>query len=82
MKRYPRDLTGYGRTPPDAKWPEGARIAVQIVLNYEEGGENNILHGDDASEAFLSEITAETGECDCFPGYTKENCDTQNIFGA
>ncbi len=53
---YPRDLTGYGATPPNANWPDGARIAVQIVLNYEEGGENNILHGDAASEAFLSEI--------------------------
>lgn len=53
---YPRDLIGYGRTPPDPKWPEGARIAVQFVVNYEEGGENNILHGDAASEAFLSEI--------------------------
>jgi OHCU decarboxylase len=53
---YPRDLTGYGATPPAANWPENARIAVQIVVNYEEGGENNILHGDAASEAFLSEI--------------------------
>lgn len=57
MSRYPRDMTGYGMTPPDPQWPGGARIAVQIVLNYEEGGENNILHGDAASEAFLSEIT-------------------------
>ncbi|NDV98774.1 allantoinase PuuE [Salipiger sp. PrR002] len=54
--RYPRDLTGYGETPPDARWPNGAKIAVQIVVNYEEGGENNVLHGDAASEAFLSEI--------------------------
>ena len=54
--RYPRDLRGYGRNPPDPKWPGGARLAVQFVLNYEEGGENNILHGDAASEAFLSEI--------------------------
>ena len=52
---YPRDLVGYGRTPPDPRWPGGARIAVQFVLNYEEGGENCILHGDAASEAFLSE---------------------------
>jgi OHCU decarboxylase len=50
-------MAGYGPTPPDPRWPDGARIAVQIVLNYEEGGENNILHGDAASEAFLSEIT-------------------------
>ena len=54
--RYPRDLHGYGASPPDAAWPNKARIAIQIVLNFEEGGENNILHGDAASEAFLSEI--------------------------
>jgi putative urate catabolism protein len=53
---YPRDLVGYGRNPPDPRWPGGARIAVQFVLNYEEGGENSVLHGDAASEAFLSEI--------------------------
>ena len=53
---YPRDMIGYGRNPPDPKWPGGARVAVQFVVNYEEGGENNILHGDAASEAFLSEI--------------------------
>lgn len=53
---YPRNLIGYGGNPPDPKWPNGARIAVQFVLNYEEGGENSILHGDAASEAFLSEI--------------------------
>ncbi|MBD2230623.1 allantoinase PuuE [Phormidium tenue FACHB-1052] len=52
---YPRDLVGYGRTPPQAQWPGNARIAVQFVINYEEGGENCILHGDAASEAFLSE---------------------------
>ncbi|MDH3551459.1 MAG: allantoinase PuuE [Gammaproteobacteria bacterium] len=53
---YPRDLRGYGRRPPDANWPNGARIAVQFVVNYEEGAENCVLHGDAASEAFLSEI--------------------------
>jgi OHCU decarboxylase len=53
---YPRDMIGYGRTPPFADWPNKARVAVQFVINYEEGGENNILHGDAASEAFLSEI--------------------------
>ena len=53
---YPRDLVGYGPNPPHADWPGGARIAVQFVLNYEEGGENCILHDDPASEAFLSEI--------------------------
>ena len=57
MTGYPRDMTGYGATPPVANWPNGAKIAVQIVVNYEEGGENNVLHGDAASEAFLSEIT-------------------------
>ena len=55
-KNYPRDLAGYGANPPDPKWPGGARLALQIVLNYEEGGENCVLHGDAASEAFLSEI--------------------------
>ncbi len=53
---YPRDMIGYGRRPPDPKWPGGARVAVQFVINYEEGGENSVLHGDPASEAFLSEI--------------------------
>lgn len=53
---YPRDLIGYGPNPPKAGWPGGARIAVQFVLNYEEGGENCVLHGDPASETFLSEI--------------------------
>ena len=56
MTAYPRDLVGYGRNPPDPRWPGEARIAVQFVINYEEGGENSILHGDVASEAFLSEI--------------------------
>ena len=54
--RYDRDMRGYGASPPDPRWPGGARIAVQIVVNYEEGGENSIAHGDAASEAFLSEI--------------------------
>ena len=53
---YPRDLIGYGATPPHPEWPEGARIALQFVLNYEEGGENSVLHGDTSSETFLSEI--------------------------
>lgn len=56
LKPYPRDLIGYGRNPPQADWPGNARIAVQFVLNYEEGGENCVLHGDHASEIFLSEI--------------------------
>jgi hypothetical protein len=53
---YPRDLVGYGRNPPHADWPGRARIAVQFVLNYEEGGENCVLHGDAGSEQFLSEL--------------------------
>jgi putative urate catabolism protein len=60
---YPRDLRGHGRNPPHARWPDGARIALQFVLNYEEGGENNPLHGDPTSETFLSElITAQAYE--------------------
>ena len=55
---YPRDLLGYGERPPHAAWPNGALVAVNFVLNHEEGGENSILHGDAASEAFLSEIVA------------------------
>jgi putative urate catabolism protein len=53
---YPRDLVGHGRDVPHARWPGGARVAVQFVLNYEEGGENCVLHGDAASETFLSEM--------------------------
>ncbi len=56
IEDYPRDLIGYGPTPPQAGWPNRARLAVQFVLNYEEGGESSILHGDPASEGFLSEI--------------------------
>lgn len=56
MSRYPRNMIGYGPRAPDAQWPHGAKIAISLVLNYEEGGENNILHGDAGSEAFLSEI--------------------------
>jgi putative urate catabolism protein len=56
MVDYPRDLIGYNAQPPHAHWPDDARIAIQFVLNYEEGGENCVLHGDPASEMFLSEI--------------------------
>ncbi len=56
--QYPRDMVGYGANAPKAGWPRGARLALQFVLNYEEGGESSILHGDKASEAFLSEIVA------------------------
>jgi OHCU decarboxylase len=76
--RYPRDLTGYGSSPPDPRWPGGAKIAVQIVLNYEEGGENNILHGDAASEAFLSEITGAAP----WPGQRHWNMESIYEYGA
>ena len=56
MREYPRDMVGYGRTPPHPHWPGDARVALQFVINYEEGGENAVLHGDPASETFLSEI--------------------------
>ena len=55
-KDYPRDMVGYGRDWPDPAWPGGARVAVQFVINYEEGAELNILHGDPASESLLSEF--------------------------
>jgi putative urate catabolism protein len=55
-EQYPRDVIGYGRNPPHPQWPDGARVALQFVLNYEEGAENNVLHGDAGSETFLSEI--------------------------
>ncbi len=76
--RYPRDMTGYGATPPDAKWPGGARIAVQVVVNYEEGGENNILHGDAASEAFLSEIVGAAA----WPGQRHGNMESIYEYGS
>ena len=78
MNRYPRDMTGYGATPPQANWPNGARIAVQIVLNYEEGGENNVLHGDPASEAFLSEITGASA----WPGQRHWNMESIYEYGS
>jgi len=75
---YPRDLAGYGRNPPDPKWPGGARIAVQFVLNYEEGGENCLLHGDAASEAFLSEIVGASP----WPGQRHMNMESIYEYGA
>ncbi len=57
---YPRDLVGYGQRPPDPKWPGGARVALQLVMNYEEGGERSILHGDTESEALLQEVPSMT----------------------
>jgi putative urate catabolism protein len=76
--QYPRDLKGYGRDVPDPKWPGKARIAVQFVVNYEEGGENNILHGDKASEAFLSEIVGAAA----WPGQRHMNMESIYEYGA
>lgn len=78
MNRYPRDMRGYGANPPDAKWPGGAKIAVQFVLNYEEGGENSILHGDAASEAFLSDIAGAA----MWPGQRHWNMESIYEYGA
>ena len=75
---YPRDMAGYGETPPHANWPGGARIAVQFVINYEEGGENNILHGDAASEAFLSEIVGAAA----WPGQRNMNMESIYEYGS
>ena len=62
--RYPRDLRGYGRNPPHPRWPGDARVAVQFVLNYEEGGETSVLHGDAGSEQFLSEMASPSAFAD------------------
>ncbi|QTN36093.1 allantoinase PuuE [Cognatishimia activa] len=78
MTRYPRDMRGYGATPPDAAWPNGARVAVQFVLNYEEGGENCVLHGDAASEAFLSDIPGAAQ----WPGQRHWNMESIYEYGA
>ncbi len=78
MNRYPRNMIGYGATPPDAAWPGGAKVAVQFVLNYEEGGENNILHGDAGSEAFLSDIAGAAP----WPGQRHWNMESIYDYGA
>ena len=78
MTGYPRDLKGYGRTTPDPRWPNDAYVAVQFVVNYEEGGENNILHGDAASEAFLSEIVG----AQPWPGERHWNMESIYEYGA
>ena len=70
---YPRDLIGYGKQPPQADWPDRARIAVQFVLNYEEGGENSVLHGDNASEQFLSEIVGA-------PAYAARHMSMESVY--
>ncbi len=78
MPRYPRDFRGHGPTPPDAQWPGGAKIAISVVLNYEEGGENNILHGDAGSEAFLSDIAGAAP----WPGQRHWNMESLYDYGA
>jgi allantoinase len=75
---YPRDLIGYGRNPPDPRWPGGARIAVQFVVNYEEGGESAILHGDPASESFLSDVLG----AQPWPGRRHMNVESMYEYGA
>ncbi|MGY6548324.1 MAG: allantoinase PuuE [Roseinatronobacter sp.] len=78
MQRYPRNLTGYGATPPAAAWPNGAKIAISLVLNYEEGGENSLLHGDAASEGFLSDIPG----AQPWPGMRHWNMESIYDYGA
>lgn len=78
MNRYPRDMHGYGPTPPKANWPGGAHVAVQFVLNYEEGGENNVLHGDAASEAFLVDVLGAAP----WPGQRHANVESMYEYGA
>jgi allantoinase len=75
---YPRDLVGYGRYTPDPKWPGGARLALQIVMNYEEGGERSILHGDAESEAFLHEVVA----TEPLPGVRNLNVESVYEYGS
>ena len=75
---YPRDMVGYGRTPPHPEWPGNAAVAVQFVVNYEEGGESNILHGDAASEAFLSEIVG----AQPWPGERHMNMESLYEYGS
>ena len=75
---YPRDLIGYGRNPPDPRWPGGALVAVQFVVNYEEGGERNILHGDATSEAFLSDVLGAVP----WPGQRHMNVELMYEYGS
>ena len=75
---YPRDLIGYGQHPPHAQWPNNARLALQFVINYEEGGENCILHGDPASEAFLSETVGVAP----LPGVRNINMESMYEYGS
>ena len=75
---YPRDLTGYGAKPPHPEWPNAARLALQIVLNYEEGAENSVLHGDAASETFLSEIIG----AEAFTGMRHKSMESLYEYGS
>ena len=72
-QRYPRDLTGYGRNPPHPQWPGNARVAVQFVLNFEEGAENSVLHSDAGSEQFLSEMSSP-------PAYPARHLSMESIY--
>jgi putative urate catabolism protein len=78
FSKYPRDLAGYGRNPPDPRWPGGARVAVQFVVNFEEGAENSILHGDQASESFLTEVIGTTP----WPGQRHMNVESMYEYGS
>jgi putative urate catabolism protein len=78
MPNYPRDMIGYGRTTPNPEWPNHSKIAVQFVINYEEGGENCILHGDTRSEAFLSEIIG----AEPFAGVRHMNIESMYEYGS
>jgi putative urate catabolism protein len=78
IETYPRDLIGYGRNPPDPRWPGRARVAVQFVLNYEEGGERSILHGDKESEAFLSDVLGAVP----WPGQRHMNVESMYEYGS
>jgi putative urate catabolism protein len=78
FSEYPRDLAGYGRDPPDPRWPGNARIAVQFVVNFEEGAENSILHGDQASESFLTEVIGTTP----WPGQRHMNVESMYEYGS
>jgi putative urate catabolism protein len=75
---YPRDLIGYGRNPPDPRWPARARVALQFVVNYEEGGERSILHGDETSEAFLSDVLG----AQAWPGQRHMNVESMYEYGS
>ena len=75
---YPRDMIGYGRRPPHPHWPQDARIAVQFVINYEEGAENNILHGDEAAEGYMAEASAIAP----LPGRRNASVETMYEYGS